>query len=313
MRNKLVLEFWDRKSFFKTEEYYSYVKNLINEKIKEDLDGGDITTDSLIDENEKIKAVIIAREDGIAAGIEEVSLMLNEEKVTALKKDGSLVKNNDIILEIEGNARRILAYERTLLNIIQRMSGIATLTYNLKKMLENQRFSAPTSSAIKNNCMIAATRKTLFPLLDKKAVSVGQGLTHRLTLNDAVLIKHTHMKIMSNGIDKALRLAAKSDKTKYIEIEIKNEEEALKAAEEIFALSSQKLFAIMFDNMEAPIIKKTIIKINKNFKNNGILFEASGGINQSNIEEYSKTGVDIISVGSITHSPKAFDMSLQVI
>lgn len=299
MRNKLILEFWDRSSFFKTQEYYSYIKNLISERVKEDLDGGDITTESLINENEKIKAVIIAREDGIVAGIEEISLMLNKEKVTALKKDGSMVKNNDIILEIEGNARRILAYERTLLNIMQRMSGIATLTYNLNNI-------------IKNNCMIAATRKTLFPLLDKKAVSVGQGLTHRLTLNDAVLIKHTHMKIMSNGLDKALRLASENDKVKYVEVEIKNEEEALKAAEEISNLKSQKLFAIMFDNMKAPIIKQAITKINKNFKANEILFEASGGINQSNIEEYSKTGVDIISVGSITHSPKAFDMSLQV-
>ena len=299
MRNKLVLEFWDRKNFFKTEEYYSYIKNLISQRIKEDLDGGDITTDSLINENEKIKAVIIAREDGIAAGIEEISLMLNEEKVTSLKKDGSMVKNNDIILEIEGNARRILAYERTLLNIMQRMSGIATAVCNLKKI-------------IKNDCFIAGTRKTLFPLLDKKAVSVGGALTHRLTLNDAVLIKHTHMKIINNGFDKALRLTAKNDGIKYIELEIKNEEEALKAAEEIFNLKSQKLFAIMFDNMKAPIIKQAIIKINKNFKNNKILFEASGGINQSNIEEYSKTGADIISVGSITHSPKAFDMSLQV-
>jgi len=225
--------------------------------------------------------------------------MLNEEKVTSLKKDGSMVKNNDIILEIEGNARRILAYERTLLNIMQRMSGIATAVYNLKGI-------------IKNDCFIAGTRKTLFPLLDKKAVSVGGALTHRLTLNDAVLIKHTHMKIINNGFDKALRLTAKNDGIKYIELEIKNEEEALKAAEEIFNLKSQKLFAIMFDNMKAPIIKQAIIKINKNFKNNKILFEASGGINQSNIEEYSKTGADIISVGSITHSPKAFDMSLQV-
>ena len=309
MRDKLVLEFWDRKSFFKTKEYYSSVKNLINEKIKEDFDGGDITTDSLIDKNKEIKAVILSRGEGIVAGIEEVSLMLNEEKVTVLKKDGSEVKNRDIILEINGNARKILAYERTLLNVMQRMSGIATAVYNFKK-------------SIKNNCLIAATRKTLFPLMDKKAVSVGGSLTHRLTLNDAALIKHTHMKIINNGLEKALRLTAENDRIKYIEIEIKNEEEALKAAEAIYNLKSEKLFAIMFDNMECSMIKNSINKINniinKNLINNDeklknkILFEASGGINENNIEEYSKTGVDVVSIGLITHSSKAFDMSLQV-
>ena len=309
MRDKLVLEFWDRKSFFKTKEYYSSVKNLINEKIKEDFDGGDITTDSLIDKNKEIKAVILSRGEGIVAGIEEVSLMLNEEKVTVLKKDGSEVKNRDIILEINGNARKILAYERTLLNVMQRMSGIATAVYNFKK-------------SIKNNCLIAATRKTLFPLMDKKAVSVGGSLTHRLTLNDAALIKHTHMKIINNGLEKALRLTAENDRIKYIEIEIKNEEEALKAAEAIYNLKSEKLFAIMFDNMECSMIKNSINKINniinKNLINNDeklknkILFEASGGINENNIEEYSKTGVDVVSIGLITHSSKAVDMSLQV-
>ena len=306
MRDKLVLEFWDRKSFFKTKEYYSSVKNLINEKIKEDFDGGDITTDSLIDKNKEIKAVILSRGEGIVAGIEEVSLMLNEEKVTVLKKDGNEVKNKDIILEINGNARKILAYERTLLNIMQRMSGIVTAVYNIKK-------------SIKNNCLIAATRKTLFPLIDKKAVSVGGALTHRLTLNDAALIKHTHMKIINNDLENALRLTAENDRIKYIEIEIKNEAEALKAAEAISNLKSEKLFAIMFDNMECSMIRNSINEINNMINKNNdeklknkILFEASGEVNENNIEEYSKTGVDVVSIGIITHSSKAFDMSLQV-
>jgi nicotinate-nucleotide pyrophosphorylase (carboxylating) len=306
MRDKLVLEFWDRKSFFKTKEYYSSVKNLINEKIKEDFDGGDITTDSLIDKNKEIKAVILSRGEGIVAGIEEVSLMLNEEKVTVLKKDGNEVKNKDIILEINGNARKILAYERTLLNVMQRMSGIATAVYNFKK-------------SIKNNCLIAATRKTLFPLMDKKAVSVGGSLTHRLTLNDAALIKHTHMKIINNDLENALRLTAENDRIKYIEIEIKNEAEALKAAEAISNLKSEKLFAIMFDNMECSMIRNSINEINNMINKNNdeklknkILFEASGEVNENNIEEYSKTGVDVVSIGLITHSSKAVDMSLQV-
>ena len=315
MRSNLVLEFWDRKSFFETEEYPSYAKNLINEKIKEDIDKGDITTNSLIDENKEIKAHIIAREDGIVAGIEEISLILKEE-VTVIKKDGSEVKNGDIILEINGNARKILAYERTILNILQRMSGIATLTYNTQKLAD---------------CFIAGTRKTL-SLLDKKAVSVGQGLTHRLNLNDLILIKDNHLKILGNNIGEALELAVKNTEIKDIEIEVKNEEEALEAAETITKLKSEKLFAIMFDNMTPMEIKSTITKINNilknnttiiknsinnNLKNNNetekiILVEASGGINKNNIEEYSKTGVDIISLGFLTHSAKALDLSLEI-
>ena len=147
-------------------------------------------------------------------------------------------------------------------------------------------------------------------------------MTHRLTLNDAALIKHTHMKIINNDLENALRLTAENDRIKYIEIEIKNEEEALKAAEAIYNLKSEKLFAIMFDNMECSMIKNSINKINniinKNLINNDeklknkILFEASGEVNENNIEEYSKTGVDVVSIGLITHSSKAVDMSLQV-
>ena len=144
-------------------------------------------------------------------------------------------------------------------------------------------------------------------------------MTHRLTLNDAALIKHTHMKIINNDLENALRLTAENDRIKYIEIEIKNEAEALKAAEAISNLKSEKLFAIMFDNMECSMIRNSINEINNMINKNNdeklknkILFEASGGINENNIEEYSKTGVDVVSIGLITHSSKAVDMSLQV-
>jgi nicotinate-nucleotide pyrophosphorylase (carboxylating) len=304
-RQQLAREFWDRSDILSlsNDNYSLYVKNLINRMLEQDIGNGDITTNSLIDENKEIKAVITAKENGIVAGIDEVSLMLNKEKVTVLKKDGSLVKNNDIILEIKGNAGKILGYERTLLNILQRMSGIATLTYNIKK-------------SVNNNCFIAGTRKTILNLLDKKALSAGGALTHRLNLNDAVLIKDNHLAVLSNDIGKALKQAAENIETKYIEIEVKNEEEALKAAEVISELKSEKLFAIMFDNMKVTMIKNTIDKIynietNKKLKNK-ILFEASGGINSENIGEYSKTGVDIISLGFLTHFAKAFDFSMGI-
>ncbi len=340
MRNNLVLEFWDRSGHLSinNKEYADYANKIVNEKLQEDISYGDVTTNSLIDKNKNIRAKIVSKQNGIIAGIEEISLILKNKKIKFIKnkKDGSKIKNNGAIIEISGNARKILSYERTLLNILQRMSGIATLTYNTKKL-------------IKDNCFVSGTRKTLFPLIDKKAISVGGGLTHRLNLNDSMLIKDNHLKLLNGNIEKALKLANKNKKAKYIEIEVKNEKEALEAAMSIYNLKSKKLFAIMFDNMDASIIKNTIKKINNrldnynkkikndsrenqrfsvswkspismtinktyNYKNKKIiLFEASGNINDKNILEYSKTGADVISLGFLTHSPKAFDMSLDIV
>jgi len=306
MRNKLVLEFWDRSKELKIKDkkYKSYVEKFFEEKIEQDV--GDITTNSLISKNKSVKAWVIARENGIIAGIEEVSLLINEFKVRTYKKDGDKVKNNDKILEIYGNARKILNYERTLLNILQRMGGIATLTYGTKKL-------------VKNNCFIAGTRKTLFPLFDEKALSIGGALTHRLDLSSAILVKDSHLEVLNDNIKKAVILASKNKKTKYVEIEVKNEKEALEAADTIYNLKTNKIIAIMFDNMTPTMIKNTINKINniinKNSRNKDkkiILFEASGGIRKENIKEYAKTGVDIISLGILTHSVKVFDMSLEI-
>jgi len=253
----------------------------------------------LIPKNKNVKAFVIARENGIIAGIEEVLLLLKQFKVKKFKKDGDKVRNNEVILEIYGNARKILIYERTFLNILQRMSGIATLTYGTKKL-------------VRNNCFIAGTRKTFFGLMDKKALSVGDALTHRLNLDDSILIKDNHLAILRNNIRKALELSNKNNNSKYVEIEVKNEKESLEAAETITKLKSSKIFAIMFDNMTPTMIKNTIIRINNNYKNNKILFEASGGINRVNIKEYSKTGADIISLGILTHSAETLNISLEI-
>lgn len=307
MRNNLVLEFWDRSKYLNinNKKYQNYVNKIINEKLQEDISDEDVTTNSLISKNKNINAVIIAKHNGIIAGIDEISSILKNKKIkiNKNKKDRDKIKHNEVVLEIYGNARKILGYERTLLNILQRMSGIATMTYNTKKL-------------IKNNCFISGTRKTLFPLTDKKAISVGGGLTHRLNLNDSILIKDNHLKLLNDNLEKALKLANKNTKSKYVEIEVKNEKEALEAAETICNLKAKKLFAIMFDNMKPIQIENSIKKINNNYKKHTnkkiILFEASGNINEKNIIEYSKTGVDVISLGFLTHSVKAFDMSLDI-
>ncbi len=308
MRENIVLEFWDRSKFLtvKNKDYLVCVKKMINGQLKEDIGNGDITTNSLIKEGKKIKASVISKQDGIVAGIEEAFLFgLNIKKI---KIDGSKANKGDVILKIYDDAKKILAYERTLLNIMQRMSGIATAAYNIKKIIGNR-------------CFIAGTRKTPFGMLDKKALSVGGALTHRLNLEDSILVKDNHIKLLGNDIRKALFLADNNKNAKYVEIEVKNENEALEAANVINKLKTKKLFAIMFDNMDASIIKSTINKINNSIinanhnKNNKkiILFEASGGINEKNILEYSKTGVDVISLGSLTHSAKALDISLEII
>ena len=303
MRNKLILEFWDRSKQLNlnNKKYKHYVENFFKDKLEQDLCKGDITTNSLIPKNKNIKASVSVRENGIIAGMEEVSLLIKKFKVKKYKKDGDKVKNNDKILEIYGNARKILNYERTLLNILQRMSGIATLTYNTKKLV--------------NRCFIAGTRKTLFPLFDEKALSIGGALTHRLDLSSAILVKDSHLEVLNDNIKKAVILASKNKKTKYVEIEVKNEKEALETAEVIKKLKSKKLFAIMFDNMKTIDIKKTIKNIdnNKNGKKlKNILFEASRVITQKNIKEYSKTGVDIVSLGILTHSVNTLDISLEI-
>lgn len=297
-RKTLIKKFWDRKSFLsiKNKQYNSFLINFINKKIKDDVKKSDLTTNALI-KNQKITAYIIAKQPGVIAGIEEICFFLKKNKMDCkpLKNDGQKIKNKDIIIKISGNAKKILSYERTILNILQRMSGIATNVYNLSQKINNK---------------VAGTRKTLFDLLDKKAISVGKCLTHRLNLNDFVMIKDNHIKILNNNIEKTLILADKS-KTKFIEIEVKNKKEALKAANFISNLKSNKLFAIMFDNMNPREIKESIKKI-KNI-NNKILFEVSGNINKKSIEKFSKTGTDIISVGSLTHSARAFDLSLKVV
>jgi nicotinate-nucleotide pyrophosphorylase (carboxylating) len=295
-RQQLAREFWDRSNILSmdNEKYSSYIKNFIKEKLDEDIGNGDITTDALIGKDKEISAYVIAREEGIAAGIDEISSMF--KSVKPVKKDGDKVKNGDIILEISNNARKILASERVILNILQRMSGIATTTHNTIKLTDNQ-------------CLVAATRKTLMPLLDKKAVSIGGGLTHRLNLNDAAMIKDNHLEVLGNGVEKAISDVIAKTATGYIEIEVRNEEEAFKAAEAISKTNSKRSFAIMFDNMIPEKIKNSMSRIKKT---DNILFEASGGITGDNIREYCSTGVDIISLGFITHSPRVLNMSLVI-
>ena len=300
-RNKSVLDFWGRDKFLsiKNPDYRRFVFDFFMFYSKLDKSGNDITSNSVIEKDKGISAVFIAKENGIAAGLEEIESLSGNFQFKSLKKDGDKIKKGEKLLELKGNARTILGFERLFLNILQRMSGIATTSYEL-----NQK--------IGNKVKIAATRKTLWSYLDKKAVTVGGGLSHRLNLEDGILIKDNHLAI-SKSISSSLNSA--NNKSRFVEIEVETKEQALIAAKTIASIqktNSKSQFAIMFDKINPKEIKKIILEIRKLDNTEEILFEASGNITSKNIMEYKNCGVDIISMGSPTHSVKSLDISLEI-
>lgn len=270
----------------KNPKYLKQVKKYTLDLIEKDL-----TSDVLIRKNSIAKAAIYAKEKGIIAGIEEAGWFLTKNRIKFKKysKDGDKVKKNEVILEIKGKIKDILKIERIVLNLMQRMSGIATLTYLMNK---KNKFRA----------LLCPTRKAIYGLLDKKAVCVGGGGTHRLGLNDFILIKDNHLEYLKRNIEKKVKKLNKNNI--FWEIEVKENKQAFWAAE---LLPS----AIMFDNIKPRKIKKIINKLR--LLNPNIIFEASGQINLKNIKKFRKCNLDIISSGSLTHSAKALDISLDIL
>ncbi|MEM3672985.1 MAG: carboxylating nicotinate-nucleotide diphosphorylase [Candidatus Bathyarchaeia archaeon] len=279
-------------------------RKILEEKLlrilAEDVGQGDITTELTIPEGRVAEAEVIAKEDGVVAGIEEAKILLESLglKVEALTSDGESVKAKEILLKIRGDAKTILAAERTLLNLLSRMSGIATTTRNLVKKIQK---AGPKTK-------VACTRKTAPGLLyfDKKAVLVGGGDTHRLHLDDMVLIKDNHIAIVGSVEEAVKRAKEGCSFSKKIEVEVTTVEEALTAAKAGADI-------IMLDNFSPTQIKEAIAQLEKAGFYDKVLLEASGGITAENIVEYASTGVDIVSLGEITHSPKTLDISLEIV
>ncbi len=276
------------------------MRDILKQMVYEDIGFEDITSNALIPKDLETKGIIIAKENGIISGIDTVCDLFDEFNVksSVKKHDGDSVKVNDIIMEITGNARTVLSLERTALNFLMRMSGIATLTFNTIQKIRN----------INKNIILAGTRKTTpgLQIFEKNAVKVGGGDTHRFRLDDSVLIKDNHIAIVG-GIGEAVATAKKNVSfTKKIEIEVESEEGAIEAAK-----SGADI--VMLDNMSPQKIEKVISVLkSKNLRDN-ILIEVSGGINPENIIEYAKTSADIISTGYITHSARSLDLSLEII
>jgi len=286
-------------------EYRNWLKRCILEELKSDLGHkGDITSNSLIG-NEKAAADIISKEKGILAGAEELIFLASMFgiKIKMHKKDGMPIKDGSRIATLIGKAKTILRLERLMLNMLQRMSGIATATWNIIKKT-------------KNKAAIAPTRKTLLRYLDKKAVYVAGGVTHRFGLFDAILIKDNHLNILKrkhkNYVEKAIEKACKSRKqARFIGIEVKNTKEALEAAR-IGAKVRRIPFILLLDNISAGEIRNIVNTLKEEMLRNNVLLEASGGITEKNAVAYAKAGVDVISIGSLTHSVKALDMGMEM-
>jgi len=262
--------------------------------ISEDIQGGDIT--SVLLPKKKIKAKIISRQEGVLAGVKFAGdiFRLKGCNVKIIKKDGAKLKSNQIILQISGNAGTVLSCERTALNLLSRMSGIATQTNFLVSKIRK----------INKKTKLYSTRKTAPGLrfFDKEAIMIGGGHKHRMSLNDMVMIKDNHL-LVTNSMEGIIKNARK--RHKHVEVEVENQRDAILAA-------SSGATIVMLDNFSPVQIKKTITALQKKKLRNKVKLEASGGINSKNISAYAKTGVDIISVGSITNSVKGLDLSLEV-
>ncbi len=267
--------------------------------LAEDIGQGDVTTSLLIEASSRAQAQIIARQPGIVAGIEEATILLEGLglRVKTSVTDGQEVKKNQVLLSISGDTRTILTAERTLLNVVSRMSGIATATRNLVAKLHKAKFKT----------RVACTRKTAPGLLyfDKKAVHIGGGDPHRFHLDDMVLIKDNHIAVIGNVL-KAVETARNyASFSKKIEVEVTTIEDALCAAR-------AEADIIMLDNFSPEKVRKALEALKNAKCDKKILLEASGGINAENVLKFASTGVDLVSLGELTQSPRAFDVSLEI-
>ena len=260
--------------------------------LAEDIGEEDISSSLL--PRKKIKARIISRQNAILAGINYAKQIfsLKRCKVRIIKKNGSKIKKNQVILEICGTPQAILSCERTALNLLSRMTGISTQTNSLVKKIRNSK------------AKLYATRKTAPGLrfFDKEAVKIGGGEKHRVSLDQMVILKDNHLSI-GKPLERLVKKAKK--KHKKVEVEVENQKDAILAAKAGATI-------IMLDNFTPTNITKTISKLKKFGLRSKVKLEASGRITENNIQSFARTGVDMISVGEITNSVRAIDLSLEV-
>jgi len=271
------------------------LKDRIGKALEEDVGLGDITAESVVDFNPHAQAEIIARQDGIVAGLEVAKLVLSHNgpplDIVLKVQDGDQVESGQQLMTIEGSGQTILGAERLALNLLGRLSGIATLTRKYVDAIEG------------TNAKILDTRKTtpLWRDLEKYAVRCGGGLNHRMGLYDMVLIKENHIR-WAGGLDKAVQHSLEEIGTDRTAIKIEVE---VRSLEELESILQYQVDRILLDNMSPTEVRQAV-----DIVRHKTALEVSGGITLESVRGYAETGVGYISVGELTHSPRVFDVSL---
>jgi nicotinate-nucleotide pyrophosphorylase (carboxylating) len=282
-------------------DFKKQLYHLIEEAFQEDVGEGDHSTLSCIDPAAAGKAVLKIKEDGVLAGMEVARQIFQYAQpdmvFTPYKKDGDTMKNGDIGFEVSCRIHTILQCERLVLNCMQRMSGIATLTKQYTRKLKDY------------HTKLLDTRKTTpnFRLLEKEAVRIGGGTNHRFGLYDMIMLKDNHIDYCG-GLEKAIEKAADYVRLKKPELKIEVELRSLADVKTIVRIGKGKVFRIMFDNFNPATISEALQIVGKDFET-----EASGGINLDNITEFAATGVDYVSVGALIHQARSLDLSLKAV
>jgi len=275
------------------------IEEIVNLALREDIGDGDHTSLATIPEQAEGEAVLLAKDTGIIAGIEvarEVFRQVDRDvKMDVLISDGNSIRKGDKIFLVSGKARSLLTAERTALNFLQRMSGIATFTRTLADKLKG------TQARLLDTRKTTACNRTL----EKMAVRLGGGYNHRFGLYDMIMIKDNHIDF-AGGIEQAISATNQYLKEKKKELKIEIEVRNFEELHEVLHMGS--IDRIMLDNFTPEDLKKAVALINGKYET-----EASGNINSENIRQYAETGVDYISVGALTHQIKSLDLSLKAI
>ena len=269
------------------------------EALREDIGPGDFTTLATIPSDAVGKAQLIVKDNGVLAGVSIAEKIIHafdpDLKVTTFIQDGDLVKKGDIAFFVEGKSQSITTIERLVLNVMQRMSGIATETHRLTQMIAH------------TNCKLLDTRKTTpnFRYFEKEAVRIGGGYNHRYALYDMILVKDNHIDF-AGGVKPALSKISEFLKERNLSIQVEVETRNLEEVDEV--IETGVAFRIMLDNFTPQNLREAVLHIHGKVET-----EASGGINESTLVSFAETGVDFISMGALTHHVKSFDLSLKAV